>query len=31
MDSTELMMLLDGIDLRYARRPVLWEPKPKMA
>jgi len=31
MDSTELMMLLDGIDVRYVRRPTLWEPKPKTA
>ena len=31
MDSTELMMLLDGIDVRYVRRPALWEPKPKTA
>ena len=26
MDATELMMLLDGIDVRYVRRPALWEP-----
>lgn len=27
MDSTELAMLLDGIELRHVRRPPLWEPK----
>ncbi len=26
LDSTELAMLLDGIDLRGVRRPALWEP-----
>jgi transposase len=27
MDSTELAMLLDGIELQRVRRPTLWEPK----
>jgi transposase len=27
MDATELAMLLDGIDVRYVRRPELWQPK----
>ena len=31
VDCTELMMLLDGIDVRHVRRPKLWEPKPKTA
>ena len=26
LDSTELMMLLDGIDLTQVRRPKLWTP-----
>jgi transposase len=29
MDATELAMLLDGIDLRYVRRPLPWKPEPK--
>ena len=31
MDATELMMMLDGIDVRYVRRPPMWEPKRKLA
>jgi len=31
MDATELTMLLDGIDLRYVRRPPMWEPQKKHA
>jgi transposase len=27
LDSTELSMLLDGIDVQRVRRPLLWEPK----
>ena len=27
MDATELTMLLDGIDVRYVRRPEPWQPK----
>lgn len=27
MDATELAMLLDGIDVRYVRRPEAWKPK----
>ncbi|HXN34357.1 MAG TPA: IS66 family insertion sequence element accessory protein TnpB [Polyangiaceae bacterium] len=27
MDSTELGMLLDGIDVRRVRRPPKWEPR----
>jgi transposase len=27
MDATELAMLLDGIDVRYVRRPEPWQPK----
>lgn len=27
LDSTELAMLLDGIEVQRVRRPVLWEPK----
>ena len=27
LDSTELAMLLDGIEVQHVRRPVLWEPK----
>jgi len=26
LDGTALAMLLDGIDVRYVRRPTLWEP-----
>jgi transposase len=26
LDGTELAMLLDGIDVKYVRRPALWEP-----
>ena len=26
LDSTELTMLLDGIDVAHVKRPVLWEP-----
>src|SRR5258706_14093692 len=26
MDATELMMLLDGIDVRYVRRAEHWQP-----
>jgi transposase len=26
-DATELAMLLDGIDVRYVRRPEPWRPK----
>lgn len=29
MDATELAMLLDGIDVRYVRRPVPWTPEQK--
>lgn len=28
MDSTELVMLLEGIDYSRVRRPVPWQPKP---
>ena len=27
MDATALAMLLDGIDVRYVRRPEPWQPK----
>jgi transposase len=27
MDATELAMLLDGIDVRYVRRPDHWKPR----
>lgn len=27
MDATELAMLLDGIDVRYVRRPEPWQPR----
>ena len=27
LDSTELSMLLDGIDVQRVRRPLLWEPQ----
>ncbi len=27
MDATELAMLLDGIDVRYVRRPEPWRPR----
>ena len=27
MDSTELAMLLDGIDVKWVHRPTLWAPK----
>jgi transposase len=26
VDGTDLTMLLDGIDLRYVRRPAAWQP-----
>lgn len=29
MDATELMMLLDGIDVRYVRRAEHWQPTKK--
>jgi hypothetical protein len=29
MDATELMMLLDGIDVRYVRRAEHWQPSQK--
>ena len=29
MDATELMMLLDGIDVRYVRRAEHWKPEQK--
>ncbi|MGH7282806.1 MAG: IS66 family insertion sequence element accessory protein TnpB [Polyangiaceae bacterium] len=29
MDATELTMMLDGIDVKYVRRPSMWEPKKK--
>jgi transposase len=29
MDGTQLAMLLDGIDVRYVRRPATWEPAKK--
>jgi len=29
MDGTALAMLLDGIDVRYVRRPAAWEPEKK--
>jgi transposase len=31
LDATELAMLLDGIDLRYVKRPPLWSPPPDVA
>lgn len=31
LDPTELAMLLDGIDVRKVRRPLLWEPRKKIA
>jgi len=27
LDATALAMLLDGIDVRYVRRPEPWQPK----
>lgn len=28
LDATTLAMLLDGIDVRYVRRPAAWAPPP---
>jgi len=30
IDATELTMMLDGIDVKYVRRPSMWEPKKKL-
>jgi transposase len=30
MDAAELVMLLDGINVREVKRPVMWEPKKKL-
>jgi transposase len=30
IDSTQLAMLLDGIDVRHVRRPAKWEPRKKL-
>jgi transposase len=31
LDATDLMMLLDGIDVQHVRRPALWNPPAKIA